>query len=413
MESTPACTICGSATARLCIGCRSTTYCTAECQQTDWPVHKQLCRKFQELAASKSRPSPHHYLAIIFPMGHAVAAQSDDVKRVHPKLAWIGSEDLNSTPGSSYFNPLLDEALTLPGQNSNNDDDYIGRHVMPVRRNLLRGRPQNANTLNIWVLDDPRLNNNQLGISTNQCLHGMWSALAGDAYGEKVWKGPIVAVLKKGAGGDPAFLTDMTMTAYRDAIDYLGYYRDTIGSFIDPVGRGNNISHWENLMLRELGGKVRGVRINSPADQETRGEAEMVQVNVPKTHPLFNIESDDPVQIPYLVGKEWVITPYSSRKHTMNDDDCSQSPAVRFLCLKTDIKDGKWEALLPDRPNNNQVPRGSVLVVDRNRKDLDVANIQAMVETIEKQVVPLMTEECAQSANGSEEVNAAVRAIFA
>lgn len=43
-------------------------------------------------------------------------------------------------------------------------------------------------------------------------------------------------MLKQGRDFDPHLLKDVTLTSYRDAIDYLGYYRDTYGSMIDGPG---------------------------------------------------------------------------------------------------------------------------------------------------------------------------------
>ena len=46
----------------------------------------------------------------------------------------------------------------------------------------------------------------------------------------------MVAYLKAGNDLDAKKMLDMTLTAYRDAIDYLGYYRETIGSMVDFPG---------------------------------------------------------------------------------------------------------------------------------------------------------------------------------
>ncbi|KAG6977913.1 hypothetical protein FocnCong_v021692 [Fusarium oxysporum f. sp. conglutinans] len=104
--------------------------------------------------------------------------------------------------------------------------------------------------------------------------------------------------MRKGTGYEPRHSTDITLTAYRDAIDYLGYYRDTIGSMIEP-GREDHLS---KRVLADRISKVVGVRINCLRDQIDRQEPQMVEVAVPKTHPLFNLEGDDPCDIPSLFG---------------------------------------------------------------------------------------------------------------
>ncbi|KAG6977853.1 Ubiquitin carboxyl-terminal hydrolase 19 [Fusarium oxysporum f. sp. conglutinans] len=271
------CTICGSSDARRCARCHSAAYCSLECQQTDWRTHRLLCAKFSEQAQGSfaSRPSPTHYLAIFFPM---------DKNR--PSLVWVNTKK-DKYEVKPYFHPVLDQLLHIPG------NEYIGRGLRQVQGNLLRGRPSWQDTLNIWFLDPDEQPRN---ITTNKAIHGTIPTLIGDTWGEFIWKGPVVAVMRKGTGYEPRHSTDITLTAYRDAIDYLGYYRDTIGSMIEP-GREDHLS---KRVLADRISKVVGVRINCLRDQIDRQEPQMVEVAVPKTHPLFNLEGDDPCDIPAL-----------------------------------------------------------------------------------------------------------------
>ena len=55
---------------------------------------------------------------------------------------------------------------------------------------------------------------------------------------------------------------------------------------IDGVGSTAELSR---KIIAHRSGKVKGVRINSRRDQITRGEPELVQVDVPRHHPLFNL----------------------------------------------------------------------------------------------------------------------------
>ena len=65
--------------------------------------------------------------------------------------------------------------------------------------------------------------------------------------------------MKAGSEYDPGHLTDMTLTGYRDAIDYLGYYRDTYGSMIEGIGMEAFLA---KKVLADRATKVMGVRIN-------------------------------------------------------------------------------------------------------------------------------------------------------
>jgi hypothetical protein len=99
-------------------------------------------------------------------------------------------------------------------------------------------------------------------IITNKAIHGTIPTLIGDIWGKFIWKGPVIAVIRKGAGFKPCYSTDITLTAYHNAIDYLGYYRDIIGSIIKP-GQYNCFS---KLVLDGRISKVISVYINCLCD---------------------------------------------------------------------------------------------------------------------------------------------------
>jgi hypothetical protein len=386
MEGFLQCTICGEFSARYCITCRSAAYCSVECQQADWRPHRLLCRSFQELSASSfaARPSTSHYLAIQFPMASR-----------KPRLVWVRTREVNGEPG--YFNPELDELLHVPGNNR-----YIGRGLHCVRGNILRGREISLDTLNIWYIDD----STRMNLGTNQSLHGTLPALVGDTWGEMIWKGPIVAVMKVGTEFDPRQVRDITLTAYRDAIDYLGYFRDGYGSMVDGIGARDGLS---KRVMADRAGKVKGVRINCLGDQGGDTTRQLVQVDVPKTHPLFNLESDDPLDILECLEWEWVVKSYTSRREPSTRDGgeqgLDQNPLVRLLLLQVSGDDEEWGKI---RERRLSYADGSVLVVDRGAKDLTVRAVQAVCTMIEQVVVPLVEQNQNNRRVGREKVLEAI-----
>ncbi|KZT64969.1 hypothetical protein DAEQUDRAFT_565796 [Daedalea quercina L-15889] len=44
LNSDPGCVLCGQKTTSRCSQCQSVAYCGADCQKTDWPHHKRVCR---------------------------------------------------------------------------------------------------------------------------------------------------------------------------------------------------------------------------------------------------------------------------------------------------------------------------------------------------------------------------------
>ncbi|CAJ2504723.1 Uu.00g121170.m01.CDS01 [Anthostomella pinea] len=60
-----------------CSHCKSARYCSQQCQDKDWSIHRLLCSTHAEFTDDK-RPSPDHARAIIFPAGD-----------VQPRFIWI------------------------------------------------------------------------------------------------------------------------------------------------------------------------------------------------------------------------------------------------------------------------------------------------------------------------------------
>ena len=137
----------------------------------------------------------------------------------------------------------------------------------------------------------------------------------------------------------------------------------------------------------------------------------MVPVLVPKTHPLFNLEGDDPFSIPGRLKRVWVAKAYGGKpksdsggspNHARQD---LENPLARLILLRTSIKDGKWEGLSPWW---HDPEIGSILVVARRNGHVEVGEVRALCDFIREKVSPLMTEERALTPDGQHEVLAAI-----
>ncbi|KAK8043103.1 hypothetical protein PG994_013586 [Apiospora phragmitis] len=328
MEGALQCTICGSASAKYCSDCRSA----------------YLCSGFRECYAA--RPSPSHYLVLYFPM-----AKNPGCK---PELRWLYTKEIQR----GYFEPQLAPLLEVPGGNQ-----WLGRGIQIVRGNVLRGRPKFPDSLNIRYVTEYDGDDN---VKVNETLHRGGEGgrcLCLDGLGETLWKGPVVAYMKAGDDFDAAKMADMTLTAYRDAIDYLAYFRETVGSMIDPIGGGAGNDHYGKL-VRE----GQGVRINCLGDQQQQAaRQEFVQVDVPKAYPLFTLEGDDPLEISECLGESWAAGATETPTGARGTRTGRSLPAHRQ----------KW-------------CKGSVLLVDRAKRDLDVRKVRAACRLLEERVMPLL-----------------------
>jgi hypothetical protein len=104
-----------------------------------------------------------------------------------------------------------------------------------------------------------------------------------------IWTGTTVIVMRKDSTiMDPRPCKDITLEAYRDTIDYLGFYRDGHSSVIDGIGAR---AAFAKRVLESKGGKTVGIRVNCARDQVPQGGNDLAPVSVPKMHPLFNLEN--------------------------------------------------------------------------------------------------------------------------
>lgn len=126
------------------------------------------------------------------------------------------------------MNPILNQLLHIaehPG--------YHERGLQIGQGNILRGRPKYLDSLNICYIIDYITHS----LPVNDPFHGGPSAVCADGWGEAFWRGAVVAYQKAGNDFNAKKMMGMTLTAYCDAIDYPGYYRETIGWMNDrPTG---------------------------------------------------------------------------------------------------------------------------------------------------------------------------------
>ncbi|KAG9196842.1 hypothetical protein G6514_003820, partial [Epicoccum nigrum] len=288
-------------------------------------------------------------------------------------LCWLNTKEID--PG--FFAADLDEALRVPDQKG-----YVGRGLQIVHGNSMRGRPHFLDSLNVWYLDD--FNTEDLPI--NACLHGGYGALCEHGLGQKFWRGPLVVHLKAGNDYDAKKMKDITLTAYRDAIDYLAYFRDTIGSMIE---RPEDNDRFGKLMMERMIGKVKGVRINCLGDRGGDPAREFVQVDVPRAHPVF-VEGDDILDIALNFGKSWVVDRYQGYKDASAEEAQNTSGRNLQLAVSEGMLEHQDWGNIPD--SRVRFTTGSLLIVNRDQKDLDVRTVQAACRLVIEQVIPLLAE---------------------
>jgi hypothetical protein len=274
----------------------------------------------------------------------------------------------------------LDQLLHVPDQAG-----YVGCGLQIVRGNILRGRPKFLDSLNIWYIGDHVTDQ----LPVNDTLHGGRYSACADGWGEKFWRGPVVAYLKAGNDLDAKKMKNMTLTAYPDAIDYLGYYCETIGSMIDQPGSS---AHRSKVIMGERSGKVKGVRLNCDGDAAGDPSRRFVSVDVPRNYPLFTLQGDDPLEIPQHFDEDWVVYRYNGYKDPSAPEAQNHFGKLLQLVIseeylettersQIEIDTGMAEwGKVPDHRQADTT--GRLLLVSQSKGDVDVRKAKAICEMI-------------------------------
>ena len=340
---TSTCTICDSPNTKSCARCHSARYCSPECQQTDWSSHSLLCSQY---SAHTDRPDPSYKRAILFPPNE-----------VKPKFIWVQctTEENDEVPGFTYEFEMGQVREHLGGN--------LGQYrafpeYKPIQRNALRDRNL-PNTLEVICRETFGID----GSSVNRSVIKATGVQPGH-----VWRGPILAMKKRGLGIDPRFFLDIDTHDYRDVVDYF-------------------ISYGADRRQDYRTGKVRGVKINCKGDQIFCDATVFAAVDVPAAHPVFY----EPIApISRLVGM-----PLHTRKCPPNNlwkdrHHDSQNPyenvPATFLHRNSDESSGNWWGWAPMRWRDNV---GSVLVVRSNGQDVTVQQVEALCHFCQFKMQPL------------------------
>ncbi|KAH6975009.1 hypothetical protein BKA56DRAFT_589904 [Ilyonectria sp. MPI-CAGE-AT-0026] len=357
-SSTGHCTICETPGARACARCKSSHYCSKECQLDDWPVHKLLCASFSSFAMS-ARPSETHFRGIFFPQD-----------RPKPQVAWLDCQwHDDEDDGIKWQHPDLNPFLgpdswpkSIPIQT-----DAVLQRILP-------------DTINICYRDGFLVD----GSMPNRSAAAVVATLPGQSHD---WRGPIIVVGKKGQGLDPPQCRDLDMNDFRYIADYLISY-----------GR------W-SLDIRDSGMTsadkvVKGIRINCLGDRQVLGKPHFEPVDVHSTDSIFDdfwhdtSDIADRIGLPLLTRRCPVSLRWAREKRL--PDFGSQSPCnnqdATFLHLCCDSKADSY----PSGPGwswagwqwQNHV--GSVIVVRRDKKPLAPMHVEALCTYCRYDVRPLM-----------------------
>jgi hypothetical protein len=192
------CIICNGSNTKLCSSCRSISYCSPQCQRSDWSLHKMVCKSFTTLP---SRPSTAYKLAILFPVDSRV-----------PQLEWIKCDRrIDDEDGVAWEKSCTEHLLEI----ENLDLRYRhSREFKSITRNQLRGYNL-SHTVQVicretFLIDGSTPNASIRHTTKERTIHD--------------WRGPLVVMRRPGTAIDPLFYEDISAGDFRIVIDYFLSY---------------------------------------------------------------------------------------------------------------------------------------------------------------------------------------------
>ena len=237
------CPCCDEKGIRTCMGCKNARYCSKECQETDWPVHKILCRAFKEVG---ERPAENMRLTIFFPPNE-----------LKPELVWLPV----SRGQDEAMKPW--EALEI--------EEKMGKRpwmINTIKKNKITGVSFDSDYLIMLCYDDKFLMN-----------YSAWNVAARAATGGNSvcpMRGPVLAyrsTFVKGQEYDEGSIMktmDMDMTSYSHVIAYMIDYEN----------------HTQAHIFKK-GPKIHAVKILCDSELRLCGGARCQQIKIPRHYPVY------------------------------------------------------------------------------------------------------------------------------
>ena len=309
----------------------------------------------------RERPSVNHRRAIYAP-----------VSRKTPYLLWI--EITPNAPGwDGHDEPRLDELLKLqPGESG-----YIGRHTTYIRGNVLRDRKENDHIIELCQRDDDRGPDPPINQSLNAVDGHAWST----------WRGPVIIMAKAGTEFDPASYIDVSLNDFRDAADYIYYFREGIGSATDGIG---SEAHWGKLISGQYGGKAQVVRVACRGEQSANGVPEFSSVEIPKTHPAFRL-ADDPPSISEVLSESVSVFKEKPPANMYGSEAVASAldnPSISDLYCNVGHTWSAETARLGTVQDGWSQEVGTVLVLRRDKRAVTLDWIKALCELCRTKAIP-------------------------
>ncbi|BCS19476.1 uncharacterized protein APUU_12304S [Aspergillus puulaauensis] len=360
-EPEDCCVMCNTSPGRPCARCRSTYYCSEECEKSDAASHGRLCEQF---ASQTDRPSPQHKRAIFFP------ADSEE-----PSLVWVPCTRKYETEERMSWTQL-------------NPHPYLGtdepaKESLRIEHNPVRSRNLGSGFAGAAIRKEGycvSLVYRELylkdGSKTNRSIQACIAA-SGPLTTPHEYRGPMIALRET----HPEDYEDITLADFRHIMDYLVSYRDTKVRETVPDLRHRAPS------------TMRGVRICCYGELKVHGSHPFVAVDVTRSN---QIALGDGSISPISVCLGMPLRLWKEPDHEFHEDppgwaghmNADSNQNVAFLMLETDPFH-EWWGWAPMYWNRRI---GNVCAVREDGEDLSMDDVAMMCYFVRRKLQPMFEE---------------------
>lgn len=312
------CTMCGKPAPDTCKRCRSSSYCSHDCQIADWSVHKLLCRSILDFATP---PNPTSKRGILFPTDATT-----------PRFVWV-----------KYSWETLDgQTFQVPDKAEFIESTKID--CVLAQGNKTRSRKR-EDLLAVYGISACSIDKSPL----NLCV----MAVAGRRSVNFCWSGPLLVLRTRGLTSEDSELVDTDMVDFRDAVDVLCCYPDIDINITEP----------------EEAREVQGVRVNCAGDIDLYKRDKYEVVRVEKNNAVFNQRVPS---ISQAIGLPVRVSRCSNSKSKNGYNRTNQE--ATFLHTDSIPSSDRWGWAELDW----QKPAGNVILVREDLRPLEKEHVEAM-----------------------------------
>lgn len=342
------CLVCNNTTTTRCERCKSTHYCSRKCQETDWNIHKLLCRAFSAFDTT-SRPTNKHIKAILFPV--------DSTK---PEVIWIhaplrGGGLFEGEPyQAAEIGPLLGTDA-MPWEKSVQSNKVLKRKLRDTVRVCFR---------ETFLVD---------GSLRNKGIARICATIPGRQHHD--WRGPVVLYGMVGLGSDQVQCRDLDMSDFRHAAGFFITYDST------PIA----------VPPQPFSARVLGVRINCKGDQQLCHRPEFEEIEISHDHPIFSQHGTS--DIAHRVGLP-VFTRRCDPEPMWSNGGFNHSNQHASMLHLTLDPDSKFNTATDTMsfgwaPMRWSMSVGSFLIVRQDKKPLSTFDAEALSTYCYHEILPL------------------------